>query len=61
MTGAAGFIPPAVSTGVGAEVQGPLATAVIGSVVASTVLALFVLPLLYLTVVKWLQAKKSNE
>ena len=51
----------AVSTGVGAEVQRPLATVVIGGVVTSTMLTLFVLPLLYLTVVKWLDNKKSNE
>jgi cobalt-zinc-cadmium resistance protein CzcA len=61
ITDAAGFIPMAVSTGVGAEVQRPLATVVIGGVVTSTTLTLFVLPLLYLTVVKWLEDKKSNE
>jgi len=57
ITDAAGFIPMAVSTGVGAEVQRPLATVVIGGVVTSTILTLFVLPLLYLTVVKWLGDK----
>jgi cobalt-zinc-cadmium resistance protein CzcA len=61
ITDAAGFIPMAVSTGVGAEVQRPLATVVIGGVVTSTTLTLFVLPLLYLTVFKWLEDKKSNE
>jgi len=60
ITDAAGFIPMAVSTGVGAEVQRPLATVVIGGVCTSTVLTLFVLPLLYLTVVKWLGDRKSN-
>lgn len=44
---AVGFIPMAISTGVGAEVQRPLATVVIGGVITSTVLTLFVLPLLY--------------
>ncbi|MBK9182059.1 MAG: CusA/CzcA family heavy metal efflux RND transporter [Ignavibacteria bacterium] len=43
-----GFIPMAVSTGAGAEVQKPLATVVIGGLVTATFLTLFVLPLLYL-------------
>jgi cobalt-zinc-cadmium resistance protein CzcA len=42
-----GFIPMAVNTGVGAEVQRPLATVVIGGLVSSTLLTLFVLPTLY--------------
>ncbi len=42
-----GFIPMAVSTAAGAEVQRPLATVVIGGLVTSTVLTLYVLPLLY--------------
>jgi len=42
-----GFIPMAVSTSAGAEVQRPLATVVIGGLVTSTVLTLVVLPLLY--------------
>ena len=42
-----GFIPIAVSSGVGAEVQRPLATVVIGGIVSSTALTLFVLPALY--------------
>ncbi|MGB4257936.1 MAG: CusA/CzcA family heavy metal efflux RND transporter [Phycisphaerae bacterium] len=42
-----GFVPMAVSTGVGAEVQRPLATVVIGSVVTSTFLTLLVLPVFY--------------
>jgi cobalt-zinc-cadmium resistance protein CzcA len=44
---AAGFIPMAVSTGVGAEVQRPLATVVIGGIISSTLLTLIVLPVLY--------------
>jgi cobalt-zinc-cadmium resistance protein CzcA len=43
-----GFVPMALNTGIGAEVQRPLATVVIGGVVSSTVLTLFVLPVLYL-------------
>ena len=42
-----GFIPMALSAGVGAEVQRPLATVVIGGVITSTLLTLFVLPTLY--------------
>ena len=42
-----GFIPMAVSTGSGAEVQRPLATVVIGGLVSSTALTLLVLPVLY--------------
>ena len=47
ITDAVGFIPMALSTGVGAEVQRPLASVVIGGVTTSTLLTLFVLPLLY--------------
>jgi len=47
ITDAAGFLPMAVSLGVGAEVQRPLATVVIGGVLTSTLLTLFVLPLLF--------------
>lgn len=42
-----GFIPMAIATGRGAEVQQPLATVVIGGIISSTILTLFVLPCLY--------------
>jgi cobalt-zinc-cadmium resistance protein CzcA len=42
-----GFLPMALNVGTGAEVQRPLATVVIGGIVSSTVLTLFVLPALY--------------
>ena len=42
-----GFVPMALATGTGAEVQRPLATVVIGGVISSTALTLFVLPVLY--------------
>jgi cobalt-zinc-cadmium resistance protein CzcA len=45
-----GFIPMAIATGTGAEVQRPLATVVIGGIWSSTLLTLLVLPLLY----KWI-------
>ena len=52
ITDAVGFLPMAISTGVGAEVQRPLATVVVAGVLTSTVLTLFVLPILYLLVMK---------
>ncbi|MFN0081920.1 MAG: CusA/CzcA family heavy metal efflux RND transporter, partial [Ferruginibacter sp.] len=45
---ALGFIPMALSTGAGAEVQKPLATVVIGGLITATFLTLVVLPLLYI-------------
>jgi heavy metal efflux system protein len=45
-----GFVPMAINTGAGAEVQRPLATVVIGGIVSSTLLTLVVLPALYLMV-----------
>jgi cobalt-zinc-cadmium resistance protein CzcA len=42
-----GFVPMALATGTGAEVQRPLATVVIGGLLTSTALSLFVLPALY--------------
>ena len=44
-----GFVPMALATGRGAEVQRPLATVVIGGVVSSTMLTLLILPVLYST------------
>jgi cobalt-zinc-cadmium resistance protein CzcA len=43
-----GFVPMALNTGLGAEVQRPLATVVIGGIASSTMLTLIVLPVLYL-------------
>jgi len=42
-----GFIPMALNTGTGAEVQRPLATVVIGGIISSTLLTLIVLPAFY--------------
>jgi len=47
MVAAFGFMPMALSTGSGAEVQKPLATVVIGGIITSTVLTLLVLPVIY--------------
>lgn len=43
-----GFLPMAISTSAGAEVQKPLATVVIGGLLSATILTLFVLPMLYI-------------
>jgi cobalt-zinc-cadmium resistance protein CzcA len=42
-----GFVPMALNTGIGSEVQRPLATVVIGGIISSTLLTLVVLPALY--------------
>jgi heavy metal efflux system protein len=42
-----GFVPMAIATGTGAEVQKPLATVVIGGLISATLLTLLVLPALY--------------
>jgi cobalt-zinc-cadmium resistance protein CzcA len=47
LVAALGFIPMAINTGIGAEVQRPLATVVIGGIMSATVLTLLVLPVLY--------------
>lgn len=47
LTAALGFLPMALSTAAGAEVQKPLATVVIGGLITATVLTLIVLPILY--------------
>ena len=47
-----GFVPMALNTGIGAEVQRPLATVIIGGVVSDTLLTLLLLPALYLIVNK---------
>lgn len=47
LVAALGFVPMAIATGTGAEVQRPLATVVIGGIISSTLLTLLVLPALY--------------
>jgi cobalt-zinc-cadmium resistance protein CzcA len=47
LVAALGFVPMALNTGIGSEVQRPLATVVIGGIVSSTLLTLLVLPALY--------------
>jgi cobalt-zinc-cadmium resistance protein CzcA len=55
-----GFVPMALATDVGAEVQRPLATVVIGGVITSTLLTLFVLPALYLVVAPRPTARQTS-
>ena len=52
-----GFVPMALATGTGAEVQRPLATVVIGGILSSTALTLLVLPLLY----RWAHRRDNDE
>jgi len=47
LVAALGFVPMALNTGIGAEVQRPLATVVIGGILSATLLTLVVLPVLY--------------
>ncbi|MBY6016322.1 CusA/CzcA family heavy metal efflux RND transporter [Halomonas denitrificans] len=54
-----GFVPMALNTGTGAEVQRPLATVVIGGIVSSTLLTLVVLPVLYLVVHRLTRRRRS--
>jgi len=54
---ALGFIPMAMATGAGAEVQRPLATVVIGGILSSTALTLVLLPVLYW----WLERRSAAE
>ncbi|MBY5979539.1 efflux RND transporter permease subunit [Ferrimonas balearica] len=54
-----GFVPMALNTGTGAEVQRPLATVVIGGIVSSTLLTLVVLPVLYLVVYRLTGRRRS--
>ncbi|WP_031301697.1 CusA/CzcA family heavy metal efflux RND transporter [Sphingobacterium paucimobilis] len=55
-----GFLPMAISSSAGAEVQKPLATVVIGGLVTATFLTLFVLPLLYIIFNSKLKWKKDT-
>jgi cobalt-zinc-cadmium resistance protein CzcA len=50
-----GFLPMAIATSAGAEVQRPLATVVIGGLITSTILTLLVLPVVY----PWLSPREQ--
>jgi len=55
-----GFVPMALATGTGAEVQRPLATVVIGGIISSTILTLLVLPVLYWLIHRKEEAKRES-
>ncbi|MDP3175646.1 MAG: efflux RND transporter permease subunit, partial [Phenylobacterium sp.] len=55
-----GFVPMAFNVGAGAEVQRPLATVVIGGILSSTLLTLFVLPALYRLVYRKPSAEQAG-
>lgn len=57
LTDAIGFVPMALATDIGAEVQRPLATVVIGGVISCTLLTLLVLPVLY----RWAYRRYATE
>jgi cobalt-zinc-cadmium resistance protein CzcA len=57
LTDVLGFLPMAISTSAGAEVQQPLATVVIGGMITATLLTLFVLPILY----RWIESRKPRK
>jgi len=57
LTDVLGFLPMALSTSAGAEVQRPLATVVIGGMITATLLTLFVLPILYY----WIEKRNNNR
>jgi cobalt-zinc-cadmium resistance protein CzcA len=52
-----GFIPMAIATSTGAEIQRPLASVVIGGLLTSTMLTLFLLPVLY----DWTQGNEVSR
>lgn len=56
LTDVLGFLPMAISTSAGAEVQQPLATVVIGGMITATLLTLFVLPILY----RWVESRSAK-
>jgi cobalt-zinc-cadmium resistance protein CzcA len=57
LTDVLGFLPMAISTSAGAEVQQPLATVVIGGMITATLLTLFVLPILY----RWVENRSLRK
>jgi cobalt-zinc-cadmium resistance protein CzcA len=56
LTDVLGFMPMAISTSAGAEVQRPLATVVIGGMITATLLTLFLLPILY----RWVESRTTK-
>ncbi len=61
LTDILGFLPMAIATGLGAEVQRPLATVIIGGIISSTLLTLIVLPVFYSSLEKWILKFNQNH
>lgn len=59
MVASFGFVPMAIATGTGAEVQKPLATVVIGGLISSTILTLLILPALYKATYRRVEENKA--
>jgi cobalt-zinc-cadmium resistance protein CzcA len=57
MVASLGFVPMAIATGAGAEVQRPIATVVIGGIITSTFLTLLVVPVLY----EWIERNTNPK
>ena len=55
-----GFLPMMLATGVGAEVQRPLASVVVGGIISATLLTLIVLPLIYLALEKHIEVAEGG-
>jgi cobalt-zinc-cadmium resistance protein CzcA len=56
-----GFLPAALSHGIGAEIQRPLARVVIGGLISSTPLTLLVLPAVYASLSRWAQRRTASS
>ncbi len=61
LTDILGFLPMAIASGLGAEVQRPLATVIIGGIISSTLLTLIVLPAFYSSLEKWILKFNQNN
>ena len=60
ITDVLGFLPMAISSGAGAEVQRPLATVVIGGLLSATILTLFIIPVIYQFIENKMEEKKKS-
>lgn len=60
LTDILGFLPMAIASGLGAEIQQPLATVIIGGILSSTLLTLIVLPVIYSSLEKSIDKFNTN-
>ncbi len=60
LTDILGFFPMAMASGLGAEIQRPLATVIIGGMISSTLLTLIILPVFYSSLEKWILKFNPN-